>query len=1114
MTSERSVSSDDGAPALPRGTVTFLFTDIEDSTRLWEQHPEYMTDALRLHDELLRDCVEQHGGLVVKTTGDGLHAVFVAAADALRAAVAGQRSLDATVSGSIGPLRVRMGLHTGEAELRDGDYFGTALNRAARLMAAAHGGQILVSHVTEAVLGHALAADVELTELGEYQLPDLTRPERVFQVLGDGLEPAFPPLRSPGSPRAKLPVILTSFIGRAAELTEATALVRMSRLVVLNGSGGCGKTRLAIELAHRVADDYADGAAFVDLAATSDAALVADSVCSALGLTGQAGRSALDVLVTELRDRHLLLVLDNCEHLIGACATLADRIVRECSGVTIVATSREVLAVAGETPWRVPSLAVPDSADESLDSFLQRDAVRLFSERAASVRPNFTITERTAPAVADIVRRLDGLPLAIELAAARIRALTPEQIAAGLEERFDVLGHGARTAVPRQQTLAASIEWSFDLLTEHERVLLRRLCVFAGGFTLDLAESVGAETPLDRYEVLELLTGLVDKSLIITEEQGTSFRYRMLETIRQYGRERLAAAGEEPVTRDRHLAAFLGLVDPGATPRRGAEEQAWLERLELEHGNLRGAFEWSRSSGQSDSTLRLAAALASFWYRRGHLREGMRNIRLALENPSDGDAAVRGTALRGLVELAIGLIDLETAYAAATESLGLARQGGDPSTVCRALNTAGQVDVYLDPARASALFDESLEVARSAGDLATVSEALLGLAAASFFVGDVRRAEQRARESLEVARREDFRQHVERAELILGCALILEGEIAEALPLLESTVDRVRRVGDLLWTTTSLTLLGEAYSLAGRYGDARRALEDALRVGDEIGTPITVATYFYRARIALAEGDPIAARVDLERAIAIDRQIGVDLWQCWHQCELALTLQLLGEAAAADAALREGTALAAQAGAERELALIAYAAGCGAHQAGDREHATAKWHEVLQLDQPDIVIVVDALEALACGEAATGAHEEALRLFGATEAVREAVGYVRPSVLHPMMETEIGRLRDAMDNDDFELRWSEGRALSLAEATAYATRARGERKRPSSGWASLTPTELDVVALLAEGLTNKVIAERLFVAPSTVKTHLSNVFTKLDVSTRSELTAAAVRRDL
>ncbi len=664
----------------------------------------------------------------------------------------------------------------------------------------------------------------------------------------------------------------------------------------------------------------------------------------------------------------------------------------------------------------------------------------------------------------------------------------------------------------RQQTLAASVEWSYDLLAEPERLLLRRLCVFAGGFTLDEAEAVGAAPPIDAYAVLELLTGLVDKSLIVTEVQGATVRYRMLETIRQYGRERLAASGEEPTTRDRHLAAFLELAERTERRFHGSDEPAALERLEIEHGNLRVALGWSRTSGRREDALRLAAALAFFWYRRGHLREGVHNLEAALDGATDAPPALRGKALTGLADLAVGILDLEVAAVAATECLELARIAGDASTLGPALTTMGSVTLYNDPAGAAVYFDESLQLARAAPDEATACVALSGMAATRFFVGDFAVAVDFARESVAIARRNGYPQHIERGELILGCALLLNGNIAEALPLLEATAAEIQGAGDLLWTTTALILLGEAYSLSGRYTEAQDMLDEGFRVGSEIGTPMTVASRFYRARLALVLGEPGVARRELEQAVAVDREIGIALWLGWHLRELALVLQLLGEPEAARIHLDEAAALAAELGTDRELALILYAEGFAAHQLGDTERAAECWYDVLLLNQADATTVVDALEALAAEAAARDSFDEAARVFGACEAVRELVGYVRPSVNSTTVDAQVVRLRDVMPGDDLDARWTEGRALTLDEAVAYATPARGERKRPSSGWASLTPTELEVVALVAEGLTNKTIAERLFVAPSTVKTHLSNVFTKLDVSTRSELTAEAVRR--
>jgi len=505
-------------------TFTFLFTDIEGSTQLWERHPQAMGAALARHDALLATAVAAHGGSVFQRTGDGCHAVFPSAVAGALAALAAQQALAAEGWAELAPdaLRVRMAVHAGQAATRDGDYFGPALNRAARLMAAAHGGQVLLSETAAGLARDEMPPGLSLRDLGEHRLKDLTRPEHIFQLAAPGLPADFPPLGVLGAAN-NLPVPLTSFIGRERELAEAQRLLASARLLTLTGPGGTGKTRLALQAAADALDQFPDGAWLVELAPLADPALVAGAAATTWDLREQPGRTPLDALLDYLRARHLLLILDNCEHLIEACADLAADLLRACPRLTILASSREPLGVPGETTYRVPSLAVPDNECATPQRLLQFDAARLFVERAQAAQPHFAPNRGNLAVIIQICRRLDGIPLAIELAAARVRLLSVEQIAARLDDRFRLLTGGSRTALPRQQTLRALIDWSYDLLPAPECAALRQLAVFAGGWTLEAAEAV-----LSSPDVLDLLAQLVNKSLVYVDEAGAEPRYRLL----------------------------------------------------------------------------------------------------------------------------------------------------------------------------------------------------------------------------------------------------------------------------------------------------------------------------------------------------------------------------------------------------------------------------------------------------------------------------------------------------------------------------------------------------------------------------------------------------------
>ncbi|HNQ94706.1 MAG TPA: adenylate/guanylate cyclase domain-containing protein, partial [Anaerolineales bacterium] len=510
--------------ALPTGTVTFLFTDIEGSTKLWEQYPEAMKPALAKHDSILKEAVESNRGQIVKTAGDGIHAVFPTAIDGINAAITAQHKLNSLILDTQLPitnpqspvsslaLTSRMGLHTGEAELREGDYFGQTLNRAARIMSAGHGGQILISDVVAQVAREHLAADVSLLDLGEHYLKGVVQAEKIYQVVAPNLQKEFPPLNSIPTATNNLPQQLTSFIGRERELKEACEKLASAKLLTLIGPGGTGKTRLSIQIGADQLANFKNGAWLVELAPISDPAYIIPAIASVFEIRGVQNIPLIQFVLDYLRAKEILLILDNCEHLVEASAKVADQLLHECPQLKIVASSREALGVDGETVYRVPSLK-------------DDEATRLFVERATKAEPRFRLTDENASFVAQICSRLDGIPLAIELAAARVKLLTPEQIAARLDDRFKLLTGGVRTALPRQQTLRALIDWSYQLLNPTEQRALRGLSVFSGGWTLEAAESVvGAD------EALDGLAGLVNKSLVIVEEQDGKSRYRFLET--------------------------------------------------------------------------------------------------------------------------------------------------------------------------------------------------------------------------------------------------------------------------------------------------------------------------------------------------------------------------------------------------------------------------------------------------------------------------------------------------------------------------------------------------------------------------------------------------------
>jgi predicted ATPase/class 3 adenylate cyclase len=648
---------------LPTGTVTFLFTDIEGSTRLWEEHPEEMKAALARHDEILRDAVEAHDGHIVKTTGDGVHAAFTTGHDAAGASLRAQAALSAEQWDETGPLRVRMGIHTGEAEVRDGDYYGPALNRAARLMSAAHGGQIVVSHATEELLRDAKSETFTLVDLGEHRLRDLSRAERVFQLSKSDGPVEFPTLRSLDAFPSNLPTQLSSFVGRDDEVAVVAKALDEARVVTITGVGGVGKTRLAIQVAAEVLPRYQDGAWLSELAAADSGDTMLQVVAATFGVNPRAGMTLDASLVDYLRTRALVLVLDNCEHLLDPAGRLAEQIVRDCPDVDIIATSREGLAVEGERVIPLRSLRLPE-AENDVATTAANPAVTLFVDRASASGSGFSLDPSNASAVSENCRRLDGIPLAIELAAARAVAMSPGEIAGRLDERFRLLTGGRRTAVERHQTLRATVDWSYSMLGNVEQLVFDRLGVFAGSFSADAASAVTSEDGVEAWDVIDALASLVAKSMIVAETTPDGrTRYSMLETLRQYARERLDQAQGSDIWRRRHAEYCATLAEELGPPLVGPEEIAIRRRCNEDLDNLRAAVTWACDSAAAADHLlasRIVGALhleAVLHRASGIATWAERVLEVSISAPADLHAKVANAALWG----AINRFDLDRA---------------------------------------------------------------------------------------------------------------------------------------------------------------------------------------------------------------------------------------------------------------------------------------------------------------------------------------------------------------------------------------------------------------------------------------------------------------------
>jgi predicted ATPase/class 3 adenylate cyclase/DNA-binding CsgD family transcriptional regulator len=1105
---------------LPVGTVTFMLTDIEASTRLWESASEAMRAAVARHYELLDAAIALHGGVrpMEQGEGDSVVAAFPRASDALAASLDIQRAFHHESWPQRTSLKLRIALHTAEAQLRDeGNYFGQAVNRCARLRDVAHGGQVVLSRTTRDLVLDRLPDGAELADRGLHRLRDLGRPEHIFELRHPDLPGEFPALRSLDVLPNNLPGELTSFVGRRDELAKIEELLGGARLLTLAGSGGCGKTRLALQAAADSMDHHPDGVWWVELAPIEDPNLLPAALTGAIGLHEVAGQASIKTLVKHLRERRALVVLDNCEHLLAACAELAAALLRACPSLTILTTSRSPLGVPGEKAWRVPSMSLPtETSREPIDALAQSDAVRLFIDRGVQVRPNFVVTAANAPAVAQICYDLDGIPLAIELAAARVRMMAPEQIARALGDRFHLLTGGSRTVMPRQQTLQASIDWSFELLTEGEKVLLRRLSVFAGGWTLDAAEEVCSGDGIDRYALLDLLTGLVDKSLVTTDEQGSEMRYGLLESIRQYAAAGLAEAGEVQAVRGRHLDYYVRLAE-GSEPEllRAGREDPVLRTLTDEVPNLRSALEWA-ATAEPSAALRIAASLHLFWLFTGRYHEGESAYAIALDAAGEEPTPLRGRALCARAHLGLfgGLFAEVPLWA--QEALRVGEACGDLSVQARASDILGTVFGAVHPPAGPPLLERSVELAGQVGDEWCKIDALQFLAWCRIFQDDFDAAHPLLDEARAAANRLGYRWGNAMHWLELSRIAKLEGRLTDFDDLLIAMLNASDEVGDPV--TRSMAAHAQAW-IAVERGQA----EKAKRLGEgplaqvtetEAGIAVGFANQVM-ARVELALGNLGEARRHLELAIEADR-LRLAYFLPEHLSLLG-TLDLMeGKIDAAFDHGKEALEIGRRVGsrwlqsfAERLLARVALAAG-------EPSEAELYVHDALShlVANGLALYIPECLDNLAAVAAAQESFEEAARLLGAAAAGRDRLGTVRVPAEQDFWGGIELTTRAALGDDVYQAAFAAGGAMETDEAVAYARRARGDRKRPSSGWDSLTPTELEVVRHVAAGLTNAEIGSRMFISRGTAKIHLFHIFAKLGISSRSQLAAEATRRGL
>lgn len=823
---------------IPTGTVTFLFTDIEGSTRLWQEHPEAMKVALERHDALLRGAIEAQGGYVFKTVGDAFCASFASASEAIASGLEIQEALASEPWPEGCVIRVRAAIHSGEAQERDRDYFGASLSRVGRLLSAAHGGQVLVSETARELADSALPEGAQLAEMGSHRLKDLAEPIDIYQLSHASLPGKFPPLVTLDNTAHNLPRQLTSFVGREAELAELEGLMKSVPLLTLTGAGGTGKTRLALHFASDRVRQFKDGVWLLELAAIFDPSLISRSMLEVLALRESPDKSPIDSLTADLRDKEALIILDNCEHLREGCAEFAEAVLTRCRNTKIIATSREPLGIAGEHAYAVESLRAPSPEHDDAASLVAFESAQLFADRAAAARRSFEISDENASAIATICSRLDGIPLAIELAAARIRSMSATDICSRLDEKLRLLTSGPKTAKKRQQTLRGLIDWSYDLLDDPERALLQRLSVFRGGWTLRAAEQVCSDEAVDELDLLDLLSSLVDKSLVVAEP-GEETRYRLLETVRDYAAEKLS---EDSVTpwRNRHISHFTSFAEEAEEELLGDDQDGWLRRLESEDENFRAALAWTLSEGDAAQGIQMAGALRRFWDTSGRFAEGFMWASQTLET-GKGSALERARAGLTAGQMAYRLGRYEESRTHLTDAHGQATETGDRMLGAIIALNLGHMHTDIGELNdARSRYREALAVAQATSNELFESVIIVALAITELFLGYAETAESLIRQSMDYFERTNNTGQYAMSLANLGLALHTQNKHQEAIHSLEQVVALTDGTDYTMLQGAARSTLGKVLLEAGEPERARKEICHSLQLHVEAGEITTI----------------------------------------------------------------------------------------------------------------------------------------------------------------------------------------------------------------------------------------------------------------------------------
>ncbi len=1042
---------------IPTGTVTFLFTDIEGSTKIAQAYPGQWETLRRRHHEILRGAIESNNGYVFQIVGDEFCASFYTASDALKAAMCAQQVLQSE-AWDPAPIKVRMGINTGAAQIGDvndasGGYTGyAALARVNRVMSAGHGGQILLSESSASLTRGELPELATLRDMGEQRLKGLRNPEHLWQVEAPGLAHEFPPLKTLNAIPNNLPVQLTSFVGREKEITEVEEKLNSHRLVTLVGSGGTGKSRLSLQIAANVLDAYPQGVWFVELAALSDPELVPQMILSAMSIREQKGKTTLKTLEEYLRDKSLLIILDNCEHLIEACANAAQAILKAAPKVKILASSRESLGVGGEVAWHVPSLSLPNPKNlPEFDQVTQYESVRLFIDRVMLVSPHFAITKENAPPIAQICFRLDGIPLALELAAARAKSMSIEQIMSRLDDRFRLLTGGSRTALPRQQTLRALIDWSYDLLTDNEKLLLRRLAVFSGGWMLELAEQICGDEKLDEMDILDMLTHLVDKSLIAVEEECGAMRYRILETVHQYAREKLFESGEGVEMRNRHCRAFVTLVQQAKPELFKNIGNTWFRRLDSEQENIRAALWWAIEVGDGSIAMGICNSLDYYWSHRGLASEAVNYLSIVVQLVEKDESLCRmagyglllAAQVNAMIEVKLNFQTDPVAMDICQKATSLLQELNFPAGSWLAfglLTGLLMTNNNFKAAEENAM--KLLDGVLAAGNEADIAWALSALADINLDIGNMEKCDDLDSQARDIFLKIGYDRFALQHSGALFHRDFNRGNLARARKDFEANLHVFQELGDeyrakhTLWYLANIAILRGEYDLAKKYYQEANAYSS--KSGDKAQENIYIQ--IHDGWLALITGELEKSRQIYELLLKALKEMQWDEFAGFTMGRYGLVLLHSGRIEEARDYFEKSIAQMEKVGKQNSTDFSRYGLAEVERLAGNIPSATHYYQRSLFLRNKiqEHVAIPEIFDGFAKLNLLQNEYAQSARWFACADGLRKKFGTVIYPIDRPDYDKHLNLLKSKMDSAEFEAAWEQGAKMDLKEAVELA----------------------------------------------------------------------------